>query len=129
MNSSLILILLFVILINIQIFANRDVKVSYGSFLIGLIWIVLIILMTIGVTQSKNKIVKLSILAFILYCLAYPYLGGFEKENARKLSYLALGFSLAITSGIFVSGDSQILKYFMPVNIWLIIAVFFLVEK
>lgn len=129
MNSSLILILLFVILINMQIFANKEVRASYGSFLIGFIWIVLIVLMSIGILEAKNKIVKAVILAFIAYCLAYPYLGGLEKENARKLSYLALGLSLAITSGIFISGDYQILKYFVPVNIWLLIAVFFLVEK
>jgi hypothetical protein len=129
MNTTLILALLFVVLVNVQIFATKEVKASYGSFLIGSIWIILIALMALAVIHAKNKFIKVIILAFIVYCLAYPYLGGFEEVRARQLSYLALFLSLLITSGIVLSGDYPILKYFVPTNIWLFIAVFFLVEK
>jgi hypothetical protein len=123
MYEFIILVVLFTLLLNVSILSGRG---NLSGLFIGFVWIVLLGLLALAAVQTKNIWLRIASLALISFCLAYPYLGGFA-DKARLLSWVSLLASLSLTLGFLVSDEPDNAKLLVPLDLWLLFVVIFLV--
>jgi hypothetical protein len=125
-NSPFItLVILFTLLLNVSIFANRQ-YIAIGGILIGFIWVILLGLLALATLKTKNMVLRLGTLALIGFCLAYPYLGGFGNK-AKQLTWVSLLASLGLTLGFLFANEPENAKLLAPLDFWLLfVTIFFM---
>lgn len=123
MYEFIILVVLFTLLLNVSILSGRG---NLSGIFIGFVWIVLLGLLALAAVQTKNIWLRIASLVLISFCLAYPYLGGFA-DRAILLSWVSLLASLSLTLGFLVSGEPDNAKLLVPLDLWLLFVVIFLV--
>ena len=91
--------------------------------IVGLVWLVLLGLLGYVhfklYKKSGVSVATVTIVVFILYCLAYPSLTSFYADSKAPtfLNVVALGSALLVTFRVFAQ-DSSLVPYLVPLLAW-----------